>query len=78
MNRKQIKIRDTDKTLQVLGAMPERKGDRFQASYRAPTAAGCTVSSGPGFNAISCRRGRSLPIKDFVYDPEIHRIVEDR
>ncbi len=69
-------IKGTGTILDVSGPRPAMKGDRFRASLTPP--GGATLIQEPGFIAISCIRGRNPPTKEYVYDPDIHQMIDSK
>lgn len=73
-----IQIRDGAR-LFVVGAAPTRKGDRFRARRQRPSVPACVPFTAAGVTSFTCRRttGEAMAVRDFVFDPEIHRVEGD-
>lgn len=71
-----VTIKTTGKIIYVVGDVPMKKGDRFQATAVLPAASGCVIGSTPGGGGfISCTRGGiTAPVRNYVYDPEKHEV----
>ena len=73
-----IQIRGGEQ-LFVVGVMPTRKGDRFRARRQRPDGPACVPATTAGVTSFTCRRsvGEAMAVRDFVFDPEIHRVEGD-
>lgn len=74
-----VTIKTTGKKLYVVGSVPKKKGDRFQARtlLEQGPPPGCIQGTLPGGGAFyACQRGGGItaPVKDFVFDPDKHEI----
>ena len=75
-----IRIRKRDVYLHVVGDEPRAEGDKFFAvaeeTQERPTADGCRVVMGPGYNAFVCRRGSRPRASAYRFDPKIHEVID--
>lgn len=60
----------------VVGPVPTSKGDRFRARRQRPSVPTCVPFTGAGITSFTCRRttGEAMAVRDFVFDPQIHRV----
>lgn len=78
-----VRIKKTGKALYVTGVMPEKKGDKFEATdvlETRPQSRGCVIETRDGAVGFSCSRGSvsyghaAAPVKTYSFDPAIHEV----
>jgi len=82
-----VRFRRTGRVVFIVGKVPEKAGDRFEASDDPPEIAparkaGCTLGENPdGSRFFSCSRGRSPSApprawpKPYLFSPDIHALI---
>lgn len=79
-----VRFRRTGRVVFVVGKVPAKAGDRFEASDDPPEVAparkaGCTLGENPdGSRFFSCSRGsRSASAwpKPYLFSPDIHALI---
>jgi hypothetical protein len=73
-----IRFRRSGRVVYVVGSVPVKAGDRFDATEDPPAQPrGCTFGeTAGGATYFSCSRGRTAPrLKSYVFSPDIHAVI---